>query len=213
MLHDHLLARGVRDRSEITLVMPLPSPVPPSPETSKALLEAFAERGIRFVPGRKFVSLDGSRRVVVLDDATELPYDLFLGVPAHCPPAVAKASGMVEDGWIPVNHRTLETRFPNVYAVGDLANAGTPKAGVFAEAAAKAVASALVAKVRGQGEASPNTGRGSCYYEFGAGRIASVDIDFLSGPRPTGIFHAPTAELRAQKEHFGSSRRARWFGI
>jgi sulfide:quinone oxidoreductase len=151
--------------------------------------------------------------VVVLDDATELPYDLFLGVPAHCPPAVAKASGMVEDGWIPVNHRTLETRVPNVYAVGDLANAGTPKAGVFAEAAAKAVASALVAKVRGQGEASPNTGRGSCYFEFGAGRIASVDIDFLSGPRPTGIFHAPTAELRAQKEHFGSSRRARWFGI
>lgn len=213
MLHDFLVERGIRDRCEITLVMPLPSPVPPSPETSKALLEAFAERGIRFIPGRKFVSLDGPRRVVALDDATELPYDLFLGVPKHCPPAVVKACGMVEDGWIPVNVRTLETRFPNVYAVGDLASAGTPKAGVFAEAAAKAVASALVARVRGQGEGSPNSGKGSCYFEFGAGRIASVDIDFLSGPKPTGTFHPPTAELRAQKEQFGSSRRARWFGI
>jgi len=150
---------------------------------------------------------------VVLDDATELAYDLFLGVPKHRPPAVAKASGLVEDGWIPVDHRTLETRFPNVYAAGDLANAGTPKAGVFAESAAKAVASSLVARIRGQGEVSPNTGKGSCYFEFGAGRIASVDIDFLSGPKPTGTFHAPTAEQRALKEHFGSSRRARWFGM
>jgi sulfide:quinone oxidoreductase len=186
--------------------------VPPSPETSKALLEAFAERDIRFIAGRRFTSLDPARRVVILDDATELPYDLFLGVPRHCPPAVAKASGMVEDGWIPVNQKTLQTRFPNVFAVGDLANAGTPKAGVFAEAAAKAVASGLVARVRGEGEGSPNTGKGSCYFEFGAGRIASVDIDFLSGPKPTGVFHPPTAEQRALKEHFGSSRRARWFG-
>jgi NADPH-dependent 2,4-dienoyl-CoA reductase/sulfur reductase-like enzyme len=121
---------------------------------------------------------------VVLDDATELPFDLFLGVPRHCPPPVAKASGLVEEGWIPVNLRTLETKFPNVFAVGDLANAGTPKAGVFAEAAAKAVASGLIARVRGEGEGTPNTGKGSCYFEFGAGRIASVDIDFLSGPKP-----------------------------
>ena len=50
---------------------------------------------------------------------------------------------MVEDGWVPVNPRTLETQFPNVYAVGDIANTGTPKAGVFAEGAAKAVAATL----------------------------------------------------------------------
>jgi sulfide:quinone oxidoreductase len=212
MLHDYLLGRGIRERSEITLVMPLPSPVPPSLETSKALLEAFAERKIRFIPGRKFTSLDGSRRVAVLDDGSELPYDLFLGVPKHCPPAVVKACGMIEDGWIPVNVRTLETRFPNVYAVGDLANAGTPKAGVFAEGAAKAAASGLISGIRGQGEASPNTGKGTCFFEFGAGRVASVDIDFLSGPKPTGVFHPPSADLRAGKEHFGSSRRARWFG-
>ena len=46
LLHDHLTERGVRDRCEITFVLPLPSPVPPSPETSEALLAAFAERDI-----------------------------------------------------------------------------------------------------------------------------------------------------------------------
>ena len=51
---------------------------------------------------------------------------------------------MAEDGWIPVNPRTLETKYASVYAIGDVANTGTPKAGVFAEGAAQAVASSLV---------------------------------------------------------------------
>jgi hypothetical protein len=32
-------------------------------------------------------------------------------------------------------------------------------------------------------------GRGTCYIEFGEGRIGSVDIDFLSGPTKTGTFN------------------------
>ena len=213
LLHDHLTAKGVRDQCEITMVLPLPSPVPPSPETSKALIAAFAERDIRFVPNRRVASLDAGRRVALLDDGGELPYELFLGVPKHRAPAVVEASGMAENGWVPVNPRTLETRFPKVYAIGDIANTGTPKAGVFAEGAAKAVASSLLAQMRGHGEASLYGGAGSCYIEFGAGRIGRVDVDFFSGPKPTGTYHEPALELRADKERFGASRRARWFGL
>ena len=36
LLHDHLLARGVRGDCEISLVMPFGTPIPPSPDTSKA---------------------------------------------------------------------------------------------------------------------------------------------------------------------------------
>jgi phosphatidylglycerol lysyltransferase len=57
----------------------------------------------------------------------------------------------------------------------------------------------------------PYAGQGSCYIEFGSGRVARVDIDFLSGPERTGVFQAPSAELIAEKQHFGASRRARWF--
>ena len=45
LMHDHLTQRGSRERSEITLVMPLPVPIPPSPPASEALLVAFAQRG------------------------------------------------------------------------------------------------------------------------------------------------------------------------
>jgi sulfide:quinone oxidoreductase len=211
MLHDHLTRRGVREKCSITLSLPFQNPVPPSPEASRALIEAFAERGIRFVPGRKMRSVDPGRRVAVFDDDSEIGFDLLLAVPRQRATAAVRESGLAEDGYIPVDPATLATRFPGVYALGDVATQGTPKAGVFAEGAARVVATALIAEIRGSGEVSPHLGRGSCYIEFGAGRIGRVDIDFLSGEGPTGAFQSPSTALRSDKRHFGASRRSRWF--
>jgi sulfide:quinone oxidoreductase len=213
MLHDYFTERGVREACEISFVLPLSSPVPPSPETSRALVAAFTERDIKFLPGRRVASLDNARKVAVLDDNSEMPFDLFLGVPKHRVPNVVLESGMAENGWIPVNPRTLETKYPGVYAVGDAANTGTPKAGVFAEGAAKAVASALIAKLRNGGKSKEYDGFGTCYIEFGGGRIGKVEVDFFSGPTPTGTYYEPSIGLRADKNNFGASRRARWFGL
>jgi sulfide:quinone oxidoreductase len=212
LLHDYLTARGIRKDCEISIILPFGTPVPPSPTTSAALVAAFAERGIEFMAGRRVKALDAARRVAVLDDSSEVPYDLFLGVPKHRAPDVVVASGMTKEGWVPVNPRTLETSFPGVYAVGDVANVGTPKAGVFAEGAARVVAASLIAGLRGGPRPEPYGGAGSCYVEFGSGRVGRIDVDFFSGPKPTGSFREPSAALVAEKEHFGSSRRARWFG-
>ena len=212
LLHDYLSAQGIRDRCAITLVMPFSTPVPPSPDTSEALLAAFAERGIEFVGDRRVASLEADRSLAVLDDGSELPFDLFLGVPKHRAPDVVIASGMTEEGYVPVSSQTLETRYPGVYAVGDVAAIGVPKAGVLAERAARVVAASLIATLRGGPQPEPFDGRGSCYVEFGVGRVARVDIDFLSGPKPTGTFNEPSPALAAEKRLFGSSRRARWFG-
>jgi sulfide:quinone oxidoreductase len=213
LLHDHLLQRGIRDECAISIVIPFSTPIPPSPDTSSALVAAFAERGIAFVPGRRVASVDVARHVAVLDDGGEMPYDLFLGVPKHRAPDVVIESGMTEDGYIPVESRTLETRFPDVYALGDVATVGVPKAGVFAERQARVVARTLIARVRSGGRLEQYDGLGSCYIEFGGGMVGRVDVDFFSGPTPTGTFQAPSAELVAEKVHFGSARRARWFGL
>jgi sulfide:quinone oxidoreductase len=212
LLHDYLSARGVRDDCEISIVIPFGTPVPPSPDTSAALVAAFEERGIEFIPGRRVASLVGARSVAVLDDGSELPYDLFLGVPRHRAPDVVIESGLAEDGYIPVSSQTLESRFPGVYAVGDVATVGVPKAGVFAEGAARVVADSLIAAGRGEGHPGPYGGQGSCYIEFGAGRIGRVDVDFLSGPKPTGTFREPSVALVQEKRDFGATRSARWFG-
>ncbi len=212
LLDDELSRRGVRDACTISFVMPLGRPVPPSPETSDALEAEFAARGIEFLGGRGISSLDAARRTVALDDGGELSYDLFLAVPKHRAPDVVIESGMTEDGYVPVDSATLRTRWPGVYALGDVATAGVPKAGVFAEGAARIVAQAILAELHGGEEPPRHLGQGTCYIEFGQGRIGSVDIDFLSGPEKTGTFNAPSAEQMALKESFGSTRRARWFG-
>src|SRR5437868_1694538 len=121
MMHDYLMTRGIRSACEITLILPLEAPTPPSPETSRALLAAFAERNITFVADRGMRSVDTQRRVVTLDDGREFPYDIFLGVPAIRAPKLLEQSGLTENGYVQVKPKTLETRFPGVYAIGDCA--------------------------------------------------------------------------------------------
>jgi sulfide:quinone oxidoreductase len=213
MLHDYLVKRGVRRDCEIDVVLSQPAPVPPSPETSRALVQAFTERGIKFHPNKRVASIDATRKIATLDDGLEMGFDVFFGVPKHRAPTVVIESGLTENGWVTVNPRTLETKFANVCAVGDCANTGTPKAGVFAEGAAKAVATALIAKIKTLGKAVENSGSGTCYIEFGSGLFGKVEVDFFSGPKPIGNYYEPSAAIRSDKEYFSSSRRARWFSM
>jgi sulfide:quinone oxidoreductase len=212
LTHDYLLERGIRSECEISLVMPFGIPIPPSPETSKALLRAFSERGISFVPDRLVRSLDAARCVAVLDDGSEMPYDLFLGIPKHRVPQVVADSGLTEDGWIPVDTKTLKTKFENVYAVGDVNSVGTPKAGVFAEGAARTVAAQIIAQARSTDQPAGYRGVGACYIEFGAQRVGKVEVEFLAGP-PTGTYTEASEELVKDKVLFGSTRRTKWFGL
>ena len=212
LMHDFLTDRGLRDGSHISLVMPLPVPIPPSPDASKALLGAFEERGIDWHPETLVRGLDPERRVAMLGDGAEMPYDLFLGVPTHRVPEVVAQSGMTVDGWIPVDPLTLQTQFPGVYAVGDVTSVGTPKAGVFAEGQAAIAAGGISALIRGTGESARYDGRGICYLEFGHNQVAKVDVTFVSGQAPRGTLEGPSPALVADKADFGSSRVQRWFG-
>ena len=212
LMHDYLTRRGLRDQSEISIVMPFGVPIPPSPDTSKALLYAFAERNIAFIPKHSIKAIDPSRHVAILDDDTTMPFDLFLGIPKHRVPEVVENAGMTTNGWIPVDKTNLQTKFPNVYAIGDVNGVGTPKAGVFAEGAAKVAAASIVAEWEQGNKPSPYKGDGTCYIEFGGGRVGKVDVDFFSGPSPHGTYTEASIELVADKQHFGSSRETRWFG-
>jgi sulfide:quinone oxidoreductase len=210
-MHDFLTERGLRDRCEIALVMPLPVPIPPSPDASKAILEAFAERDIEWHPSHVVSELDPLRKVARFDDGTEMPFDLFLGVPVHRVPEVVAESGMCVDGWIPVDPGSLATAWPGVYAVGDVTSVGTPKAGVFAEGQAAVVAGEIIALARG-GSAAGYDGRGVCYLEFGGEGVAVVDVTFVAGQAPFGFLNGPSTELIAEKSAFGTTRIKRWFG-
>jgi sulfide:quinone oxidoreductase len=213
LLHDKLVRRGVRDRTHMHLISPMESPIPVSPDTSSALTEALAERDIEYSPRHRVHALDPQAHVA-FTHSSDLEYDLFIGIPKHRVPAVVEASGLTlggADGWIAVDPRTLATPYPSVYAIGDCADAPVPRAGVFAENAARTVAAGIAAQLHDSPPPDKYPGRGACYVEFGGGLVGKVDADFLSGPKPAAPFFGPSVELAHEKAEFAATRRRRWF--
>jgi sulfide:quinone oxidoreductase len=104
---------------------PLPSPIPVSKAAGDGILARFAELGIECISGAAATRLDAATRTLHLSTGDAVHYDLLLAVPVHVAPRVVLDSGLAVDGWIPVEKGTLRTRFPDVYAVGDVTSGGT----------------------------------------------------------------------------------------
>ncbi|MGH2965809.1 MAG: NAD(P)/FAD-dependent oxidoreductase [Solirubrobacterales bacterium] len=212
LLHDLLTQRGVRDSAEIRVFGPMAAPVPVTKQVSQAFLDVLGERGIEYVPKRLVTSLDPQANQAQLAGGDTVPYDMFIGIPVHRVPEVVERSGLAVDGWVPVDPANLTTRFPGVYAIGDLAGLPMAKAGVFAEAAARVVADDIAATLHGTELEQPYEGAGNCFIEFGGGMVGKVEANFLGGPEPTAQLVGPSRELAAEKAAFGATRRERWFG-
>ena len=214
MMHDHLTRKGARGSSTITIVTPMPKPIPISEEVSGAITGMLDERDIAYSHATCVDHVDPAAHVIHLRDGREVPFDLLLAIPVHRAPAVVVESGLTEeDGWIGVDADTLVTKFPDVYAIGDVASAPVPRAGVIAEGEARTVADVLVHRIKGGPEAPPFLGEILCLMEMGGGNVARVSVNFRSGPNPTALFRPPSPEGAEAKKQFGATRRRRWFGM
>ncbi|HEX3453811.1 MAG TPA: FAD/NAD(P)-binding oxidoreductase, partial [Gaiellaceae bacterium] len=212
MLHDQLVKRGIREQTAMRIVAPMTAPVPVTPEVSKRFLDELEARGIEYTGLNRVVELDVPANEAVLESGERLPYDLFVGIPIHRVPAVVAESGLAPNGWVAVDQDNLLTPFPDVYAVGDCVAIQMAKAGVFAENAAGVAADHIIARLRDETADRRYKGEGNCYLEFGGGRVAKVEANFLGGPSPMATVVGPTEDLAAEKAEFGRTRRGRWFG-
>lgn len=211
MLHDFLSRREVRGATKIHLVTPMPKPIPVSDQASDAIIGLLDEREIQHSHASWITSI-GAEGFAHLKDGVDLHFDLFLGVPVHCAPPVVVESGLTEDGWVAVDPSTFATKFPDVYAVGDLTSAPVPRAGVIAEGEASTVADVLIAQLKGGDHPPPFAGEVTCYVEMGDDTIGKVNVNFFSGPAPTALFTPPSREAVEDKRRFAATRRNRWFG-
>lgn len=214
LLHEHFAARGIRDAVQLTTTFPMQRPVPVTEAVSQLFRDGLAARGIEELPQTLVTSIDPATRTAHTADGRALPYDLFIGIPVHRAPAVLASSGLAPDGWVPVDQANLRTAFPGVYAVGDCCTGPrtVPKAGIFAEAAARVVAADIAATLAGSEPPAPFEGSGICYAEFGEGLVGKVEVSFLRGEKPEAQRYEPSVAWAAEKGEFGATRRARWFG-
>ena len=211
LLHDYLVQRGIRDATRLHVVTPQPAPIPVSAEASEAVERTMAARDIEYTKRRRVYGINPAEKVAHFKDHDE-SYDLFIGIPVHKVPDVLVEAGLTENGWVKVDPLTLATPFPGVYALGDCAETGIPKAGAFAESAARAVADEIAASIQGGG-ARPYDGVGLCFVEMGEGEVGRVDVYFRAEGGPKAPLLGPSAEYAAEKAEFAAIRRARWFGL
>ena len=214
MMHEHFTQHGIRDAVEMATTFPMGRPVPVTGEVSQMFREGLAARNVTELPEHLVTGIDPASRTARLASGEELPYDLFVGIPVHRAPAVLADSGLVENNWVPVDQANLRTRFAGVYALGDVCTGprNVPKAGIFAEAAARVVADDIAAAIAGTEPPAPYEGSGVCYAEFGGGLVSKVEVNFLRGDAPEAERQDPSLAFAAEKEQFGAARRARWFG-
>jgi sulfide:quinone oxidoreductase len=214
LLHEHFTRQGIRDAVHMATTFPMKRPVPVTGAVSQMFRDALASRGIEELSQHLVTSIDPTARMARAATGETLPYDLFVGIPVHRAPEPLAAAGLAIDGWVPVDQTNLRTRFPHVYALGDVCTGPrtVPKAGIFAEAAALVVADDITAEITGQEPPAPYEGSGICYAEFGGGLVGKVAVNFLRGESPAAEPHDPSREYAAEKADFGATRRARWFG-
>jgi sulfide:quinone oxidoreductase len=193
------------------------------PVIGKAGCEAIegrlAGRMIDFKPNAKADHVEKAR-VVLKENAGDVPFDLLLAVPPHRVPKIVVDAGLAEaGGWVKVNARTLETSFPDVYSVGDvtgipMANGQpVPKAGVFAEGEGEIVAERIAARLAGKEPSSTYAGEGFCFLEVGDGEAMYVRGNFLAEPAPEVELTPPSQESLEEKAQFERARLDAWFEL
>jgi len=182
--------RGIRNAVELSLFSAEPGPMGVAgPEVSAAVRRMVEQKGIAYHPEHQIARVEGGH--VEFTNGVRAGFDLLVYVPPLRPPRALSGSGLVdESGWVRVDRQTMETRFPGVYAIGDVTmiplamGKPLPRAGVFAHGQAEVVARNIARAAGGKGSEKLFDGHGSCFIETGDGRAGFGAGNFYAQPRP-----------------------------
>ncbi len=203
LLHEHLVQRGIRDKTELIYATPLPCVFHIEP-----LVPIFEERFERFgIQVATFFTLeafDPVTKKAVSMDGQELTADLFVLTPPHCGVECIRKSGIGDQkGFLPTDRYTLKVNgTERVYALGDGVNLPTPKSATAAQKQACVVAENIVAELTGK-ELRRYNGQVGCVIELGGGEATVASFDYDNPPHPP----KPNKTLFQQKR---AMRRLYW---
>ncbi|MCS7225045.1 MAG: NAD(P)/FAD-dependent oxidoreductase [Armatimonadetes bacterium] len=197
LLHEYLVKRGIRSRTELVYATPLPrvfhmEPLVPIFE------ERFDEEGIVAATFFTLERMEPDQKKAISMDGQELTADLFVLVPPHQGAEMVRTNGLGDPkGYLNVDRTTLKVvGLERVYALGDGTNLPTPKALTAAQKQGQVVADNLLAESQGRELRSYN-GQVGCLIEVGNGLATLAIFDYDNPPRPP----KPTTDLfRAKRK-------------
>ncbi len=211
--------RKIREQVTLDLYAGEPGPMGVAgPQVSAAVRGMVEQKGIHYYPDQSITRVDPHARQLHFASGLTASYDLLAFVPPHRVPRLAVEAGLANEGaWVSVDRSTLETRYPGVYAIGDITGIPLvigkplPKAGVFAHGQAEVVAHNIAVAVIGKGETRRFEGHGECFVEMGDGKAGFARGNFYAEPAPTVKMYTPGPHWHAAKVLFEKDWWRRWF--
>jgi sulfide:quinone oxidoreductase len=200
LIADFFRKRGLRESVAVEIYAAEPMPMGVAgPAMSGAVKELLEAKGIPYHPEHQVKSVDAAVKRLEFTNGAQATFEVLAYVPPHRAPRVVRDSALAgETGWVSVDRHTLETRFPGVYALGDVVSIPLalgkplPKAGVFAHREAEVVAKNIAARLTGGTASARFDGHGECFVEIGGGRAAAGGGDFYAEPTPVVTVRAPS---------------------
>jgi sulfide:quinone oxidoreductase len=190
LIESFIKEKGLSSKTEVSHFTPEPGPMGVAgKELSGAVRQLVEGKGIKYFPEHQLTS--ATEKTLTFSDGKTVEYDLLAYTPKHQCPSVIKETALVgKSGWIEVNRNTMETSFPNVFAIGDVTfiplemGKPLPKAGVFAHYQAETVAHNIAQKIAGKEADKTFNGEGQCFLELGGGKAGYAGGNFYGSPLP-----------------------------
>jgi sulfide:quinone oxidoreductase len=194
LIKDFLRGKNV----SVNLYSPEPQPLPVAgPELGNAVNEILHAKGIGFYPQYQLADINYNEKSIEFTSGNSVKYELLCLIPSHKAPGVIVKSNLAdESGWIPVNKNTLETKYENIFAIGDVNSViipgrwqpdkpmKLPKAGVFAHAQAITVSEIIASRILGRESKENFCADGFCMLEAGEDLAGFAYGDFYATPHP-----------------------------
>ncbi|MDT0690955.1 FAD/NAD(P)-binding oxidoreductase [Salegentibacter sp. F188] len=184
LIEDFVRKNNLQRNTTVSVYTPEAGPMEfAGAEASIELRALLEKKGINFYPNHDLKAVSGNS--LEFSNGKTYSYDLLAYTPKHQLPEVIKNSGLAgNSGWIEVNNHTLETKFEDVYAIGDSTHLSAdngsvlPKIGVFARQQAAVVAHNIGRKMVNQEPDQTFVPEGKYFVEAGEGKASEIGGKF-----------------------------------
>jgi sulfide:quinone oxidoreductase len=183
--------KGLRDKTEIHFVTPLPGAFT-KPRASSILGDFLTKKNIKLTTEFNISRIDNENKKIISWDDIEIPFDVLVTIPTNMGDEAIARSGMGDElNFVPTDKGTLRSKkYENVFVIGDAADLPSSKAGSVAHFQSDILLENFLSSAEGRELTAKFDGHANCFIESGFGKGILIDFNYDTEPLP-GKFPLP----------------------